>query len=115
MLILHKIQNYDYIKNPMRDLDMIFCSCCPLNLCIDYFSSGWLYDLSEKINEPFKRDNITSSGPNEKSRYITALYFTCTSLTSVGFGNVCANTNNEKIFSICAMLIGGNESEFVIK
>ena len=24
--------------------------------------------------------------------YITALYFTCTSLTTVGFGNVSANT-----------------------
>ncbi|XP_061199116.1 potassium voltage-gated channel subfamily H member 4 isoform X2 [Neopsephotus bourkii] len=28
------------------------------------------------------------------------------SLTSVGFGNVCANTDAEKIFSICTMLIG---------
>lgn len=39
--------------------------------------------------------------------YITALYFTCSSLTSVGFGNVSANTTSEKIFSICTMLIGG--------
>lgn len=39
--------------------------------------------------------------------YVTALYFTCSSLTSVGFGNVSANTTSEKIFSICVMLIGG--------
>jgi len=39
--------------------------------------------------------------------YITALYFTCSSLTSVGFGNVSANTTPEKIFSICTMLAGG--------
>ena len=39
--------------------------------------------------------------------YISALYFTCTSLTSVGFGNVSPNTNAEKVFSIIAMLIGG--------
>ena len=39
--------------------------------------------------------------------YITALYFTFTSLTSVGFGNVSANTTTEKIFSIVMMLIGG--------
>uniref|UniRef100_A0A1I8FL53 Ion_trans_2 domain-containing protein n=1 Tax=Macrostomum lignano TaxID=282301 RepID=A0A1I8FL53_9PLAT len=28
------------------------------------------------------------------------------SLTSIGFGNVSANTDHEKIFSICIMLIG---------
>lgn len=41
------------------------------------------------------------------SAYIASLYFTLSSLTSVGFGNVCANTDAEKIFSICIMLIGG--------
>jgi hypothetical protein len=34
------------------------------------------------------------------------LYFTFTSLTSIGFGNVAPNTNAEKIFSIFAMLLG---------
>ena len=38
--------------------------------------------------------------------YITALYFTCTSLTTVGFGNVSANTKYEKIFSIIIMMVG---------
>ena len=38
--------------------------------------------------------------------YITALYFTCTSLTTVGFGNVAANTKYEKIFSIVIMMVG---------
>lgn len=41
-----------------------------------------------------------------QSRYITALYFTFSSLTSVGFGNVAPNTDMEKIFTICVMLVG---------
>ncbi|MEQ2209232.1 hypothetical protein XENOCAPTIV_027086, partial [Xenoophorus captivus] len=45
-------------------------------------------------------------GPSIPSAYIASLYFTLSSLTSVGFGNVCANTDAEKIFSICIMLIG---------
>ena len=45
-------------------------------------------------------------GPNMSSRYITSLYFTLSSLTSVGFGNVSANTDMEKIFSVLIMLIG---------
>ena len=39
-------------------------------------------------------------------RYVTALYFTFSSLTSVGFGNVSPNTNNEKICSVLIMLVG---------
>jgi hypothetical protein len=50
--------------------------------------------------------NDTQSGPDIKTKYITALYFTFTSLTSIGFGNIAPNTNAEKIFSIFAMLLG---------
>ena len=46
-------------------------------------------------------------GPSVRSSYVTSLYFALSSLTSVGFGNVSANTDSEKIFSICTMLIGG--------
>uniref|UniRef100_A0A8C1DGM2 Voltage-gated inwardly rectifying potassium channel KCNH2 n=1 Tax=Cyprinus carpio carpio TaxID=630221 RepID=A0A8C1DGM2_CYPCA len=66
---------------------------------------GWLNSLGEQLGKPY---NITnpSSGPSIKDKYVTALYFTFSSLTSVGFGNVSPNTNSEKIFSICVMLIG---------
>ncbi|XP_008276262.1 potassium voltage-gated channel subfamily H member 7-like [Stegastes partitus] len=66
---------------------------------------GWLDNLGVSIG---KKYNYTdpSSGPSIKDKYVTALYFTFSSLTSVGFGNVSPNTNSEKIFSICVMLIG---------
>ncbi|XP_063964224.1 potassium voltage-gated channel subfamily H member 7-like isoform X1 [Lytechinus pictus] len=66
---------------------------------------GWLDHLANETHQ-YYIDNVTSSGPTIKSKYITALYFTFSSLTSVGFGNVSPNTNAEKIFSICVMLIG---------
>jgi len=67
---------------------------------------GWMYQLSEKLDTPlYVNQTITTAMSH--STYISALYFTCTSLTSVGFGNVAANTNLEKIFSIISMLIGG--------
>ncbi|PWA13780.1 hypothetical protein CCH79_00017116 [Gambusia affinis] len=49
---------------------------------------------------------MLGGGPSTRSSYVTALYFALSSLTSVGFGNVSANTDSEKIFSICTMLIG---------
>ena len=71
----------------------IRCSCL-------YFPSGWLHSLADRLK--IAVNNVTHA-----EYYVTALYFTCSSLTSVGFGNVSANTMVEKIFSICTMLIGG--------
>lgn len=67
---------------------------------------GWLNSLGDQLGKPYDV-NISGSGPSIKDKYVTALYFTFSSLTSVGFGNVSPNTNSEKIFSICVMLIGG--------
>ncbi|XP_053473012.1 potassium voltage-gated channel subfamily H member 6a isoform X3 [Ictalurus furcatus] len=66
---------------------------------------GWLDNLAEQIGKHYN-DSDALSGPSIKDKYVTALYFTFSSLTSVGFGNVSPNTNPEKIFSICVMLIG---------
>ncbi|XP_072936046.1 potassium voltage-gated channel unc-103-like isoform X7 [Epargyreus clarus] len=63
---------------------------------------GWLDALANDVQASY--DN--STGPSMRSRYITALYFTCTSLTSVGFGNVAPNTDVEKGFTIFVMLVG---------
>ncbi|XP_044012585.1 potassium voltage-gated channel subfamily H member 8 isoform X2 [Aphidius gifuensis] len=60
---------------------------------------GWIHTLAERLRIPVQ--NVTHA-----ENYVTALYFTCSSLTSVGFGNVSANTTYEKIFSICTMLVG---------
>ncbi|KAM9336688.1 LOW QUALITY PROTEIN: voltage-gated delayed rectifier potassium channel KCNH4-like [Symphorus nematophorus] len=65
---------------------------------------GWLHELGKRLETPYI--NSTVGGPTVRSSYIAALYFTLSSLTSVGFGNVCANTEAEKIFSICTMLVG---------
>uniref|UniRef100_A0A8D3D2Z1 Voltage-gated inwardly rectifying potassium channel KCNH2 n=1 Tax=Scophthalmus maximus TaxID=52904 RepID=A0A8D3D2Z1_SCOMX len=66
---------------------------------------GWLDNLGDQLGKPYN-DSIIGSGPSIRDKYVTALYFTFSSLTSVGFGNVSPNTNSEKIFSICVMLIG---------
>ncbi|XP_072556695.1 voltage-gated inwardly rectifying potassium channel KCNH7-like [Paramormyrops kingsleyae] len=66
---------------------------------------GWLDNLGVSIGKRYNYSD-PNSGPSIKDKYVTALYFTFSSLTSVGFGNVSPNTNSEKVFSICVMLIG---------
>uniref|UniRef100_A0A3B3TW03 Voltage-gated delayed rectifier potassium channel KCNH4 n=1 Tax=Poecilia latipinna TaxID=48699 RepID=A0A3B3TW03_9TELE len=88
---------------------------------------GWLHELAKRLGTPYFLTPLTSlqwngtrtrlrmlngsgmtlsGGPSVRSSYVTSLYFALSSLTSVGFGNVSANTDSEKIFSICTMLIG---------
>lgn len=96
---------------------------------------GWLHELAKRLGTQYstvmvakthsstnnsspaviylnesREGNTTTfelvGGPSIRSSYITSLYFALSSLTSVGFGNVSANTDTEKIFSICTMLIG---------
>lgn len=80
-----------------------YCTC-------PFLFTGWLHELGRRLESPYHSMggvNGTGNGPPIRSVYIASLYFTLSSLTSVGFGNVSANTDAEKIFSICVMLIGG--------
>lgn len=73
---------------------------------------SWLWKLANVTQSPYSyiwsNDSGTpelTNGPSRKTMYVTALYFTMTCMTSVGFGNVAAETDNEKIFTICMMII----------
>ncbi|XP_061582070.1 potassium voltage-gated channel subfamily H member 1b isoform X1 [Cololabis saira] len=71
---------------------------------------SWLYLLGETVGTPYKFNSSGSGrwegGPSKDSVYITSLYFTMTSLTSIGFGNIAPNTDGEKIFAVAMMMIG---------
>ncbi|XP_011308314.1 potassium voltage-gated channel protein eag isoform X5 [Fopius arisanus] len=73
---------------------------------------SWLWKLANVTQSPYSYLWTNSStvpelvaGPSRRTMYVTALYFTMTCMTSVGFGNVAAETDNEKIFTICMMII----------
>lgn len=68
--------------------------------------TGWLAHLANATDQPYLLNKTYPGGPSIKSRYITSMYFTFTTLTSVGFGNVAPNTPNEKIYAIVVMMIG---------
>jgi hypothetical protein len=49
----------------------------------------------------------TVSGENVGVIYLSAYYFCITAMTSVGFGDISANNNSERIFIILLEIIGG--------
>ena len=60
------------------------------------YNRGWMSMLAVQSHY-----NDTRCVPDSEA-YITALYFTCTSLTTVGFGNVSANTKAIVVHCIVA-------------
>ncbi|XP_068089564.1 potassium voltage-gated channel subfamily H member 1 [Hyperolius riggenbachi] len=73
-------------------------------------NESWLFQLGMTIGAPYRFNQSGSGrwegGPSKDSVYITSLYFTMTSLTSVGFGNIAPTTDGEKIFAVAMMMIG---------
>ncbi|XP_054460045.1 potassium voltage-gated channel subfamily H member 1b isoform X1 [Anoplopoma fimbria] len=71
---------------------------------------SWLFLLGETVGTPYRFNTSGTGrwegGPSKDSVYITSLYFTMTSLTSIGFGNIAPNTDGEKIFAVAMMMIG---------
>lgn len=81
---------------------------------------SWLWKLANVTQSPYSYlwTNASTApelvaGPSRRTMYVTALYFTMTCMTSVGFGNVAAETDNEKIFTICMMIIAGKQFQFI--
>ena len=72
---------------------------------------GWLQTLGRDIGDRYvvrnaSGETVWDGGPSTTMAYVTALYFTLSCMTSVGFGNVSAFTESEKIFSVFMMILG---------
>uniref|UniRef100_A0A668S6U8 PAC domain-containing protein n=1 Tax=Oreochromis aureus TaxID=47969 RepID=A0A668S6U8_OREAU len=73
-------------------------------------TDSWLYQLALSIGTPYRYNTSGNGrwegGPNKDTLYISSLYFTMTSLTTIGFGNIAPTTDGEKIFSVAMMMVG---------
>ncbi|XP_032811814.2 voltage-gated delayed rectifier potassium channel KCNH1 isoform X2 [Petromyzon marinus] len=71
---------------------------------------SWLFQLGQSVGQPYRLNASNGTqwegGPSKRSVYVSSLYFTMTSLTSVGFGNIAPTTDGEKIFAIAMMMTG---------
>uniref|UniRef100_A0A8C9Z852 Voltage-gated delayed rectifier potassium channel KCNH4 n=1 Tax=Sander lucioperca TaxID=283035 RepID=A0A8C9Z852_SANLU len=134
--LLQKLERYSQYSAVVLTLLMsMFALLAHWMACVWYFIGrkeiespgswdiGWLHELAKRLGTPYflptpvpatvsslpansSQWNVSGSEVGGFGVYVTSLYFALSSLTSVGFGNVSANTDSEKIFSICTMLIG---------
>ncbi|XP_066936219.1 potassium voltage-gated channel subfamily H member 1-like [Clytia hemisphaerica] len=100
---------------------LVFCLCGHWMACVWYLigtswdkpgikKHSWLFILSEIVDQPYnftaQGDIVEGTGPDLFTVYFSALYYTMSSLTTCGFGNIAPNTAAEKFFGCGSMLLG---------
>jgi hypothetical protein len=61
---------------------------------------GWVWQY---FDGPLKFDNQTGLG----ARYLTSMYYSYATMTTVGYGDISATTTTEKMTAVATMSIGG--------
>lgn len=105
----HRLEdNSDIHPGVFRILKLIFwvilvshaSSCVWLAIPVLEQSGGsW---LSEKLGQ----SDITFEEQSSFSKYLVAMYWSMTCLTTVGFGDIVPATNWERFFTLCMMVLG---------
>ena len=64
---------------------------------------NWMY---YELGGPYS-DADTETGPNVGAIYLSAFYFCFTTMTSVGYGDIVARNNSERLLCVFIELVGG--------
>ncbi|XP_047132757.1 potassium voltage-gated channel subfamily H member 6 isoform X1 [Hydra vulgaris] len=111
-----------YLENGVITLAiwiLVFCLCAHWMACIwiliarevdipNERSDSWLFTMVSQYNSS-SYINITDFQVDNQSRtlvYVSALYYSLSSLTTCGFGNIAPNTFAEKVFGVVTMVFG---------
>ena len=74
---------------------------------IHILSCLWVFFCVFAENEPETFVDDSFKNMEVADRYLTSLYFIITTFSTVGYGDISAVTNSEKIMSVFAELLGG--------
>lgn len=83
---------------------------------IHLMACGWLRMQHHEGNsaDGFAPDENETLTTRYRAEYISSLYFTVTTMTTVGFGDIAARTENSQVFAIFAMVVGVSVYAFVM-
>jgi hypothetical protein len=97
-----------YIMNITVAVERLAYSIMIFTLLVHVLSCIWIYAANESFSEDRKSWlwNDEFRGLDRSEQYILATYFTITTITTVGYGDISATTSIERVLSIFTMIIG---------
>ena len=101
--LLMKLQDIFSIRHAIIQMAVTFST---ISICIHIAACLWCFIAKVEINSPdswmFRHQLLDA---DEFTQYLTGLYWSFTTFSSVGYGDIFAGTNIERIFSIFWMLV----------
>ena len=104
--ILKKFRDYIDYRPILQGIVSVIKLCLIISFAAHWCACGWNFIATEiedadwtKLDAPDKYD--------VQDRYIAALYFSVTTMMTVGYGDITPTTSKERVYVIFIMLIGG--------
>ncbi|KAI8621437.1 hypothetical protein BC830DRAFT_1094519 [Chytriomyces sp. MP71] len=89
---------------------MWFALACPLGTPESCFEQSWVYGSDNKLSlvniEPLIYLSNKTWVYGEWSNYVQALYWTVTTMTTTGYGDITAKNDQERAFALITMIVG---------
>ena len=125
--VIKMLRVVNFLKLSYRTEDMLNVSPAILGLCttlaqvifISHLICCMWWGLCTKMSKVAWFDDIGGINPSIRDahfhdQYVTSLYWTITTLSSVGYGDIVPVNNSERVLSIFIMVIGATVFGFVV-
>jgi len=92
-----------------------FIRICKL-AAITFLLAHWLACFGNAVDKASLDDYFSDleGGPSELQRYLAAMYWAMTTLSTVGYGDITPKTDAERAYAMMAMMVGGSLYGYVI-
>ncbi|KAE9015954.1 hypothetical protein PR001_g13936 [Phytophthora rubi] len=103
--IVRRIQNAVFIRSTLSSL----MKYCLMVIFINHWFSCTFHAIGDSDIEHswIKVQGLEEPNANKWDRYVAALYVSVQTLSTIGFGDISAQSPNERLFCVFAMIVGG--------
>ena len=96
-----------YNKIILNGIFSLLKLCIVVSFLAHWCACGWQYMILNIDTDNWSRQDSDLNINSREDQYIAALYFSMTTMLTVGFGDIIPNTSLERLYTIFLMVMGG--------